>query len=452
MIIINCIRGATSRKENSAIVITRLAFANAGNTFGGIAILIMDGIHDHSRLLADSAAAALYVRTRAKDIRLLKGLDSLEVTAEKLPGGNVNFSYKIMAKGGGDWGPVEHTFFLKQAPPFVAVMPNIPLTKDRMIVEHGSYVEWAACLKGTNVENVVPEVYYFDQAEKVLISEFCEAYQELDALLASWGPWIDDVSLQNALAEASSQIGLFSGTLHSKTHAALVSGEITHRLRTQFSNEEMRNVQIEFVFEKCFRDVVDDEAKVIFSDQLMKRVNALKARYASSVCGSALCHGDMHAGSLMCNLYVSAMNPHTLKVIDPEFAVYGPPELDLGSVFSSFMLTALRFSVDAKANYKAWIAQLGNCIALIWKNYSNVMLIAGLSPRTLAQISFDAAGYASVEVIRTLLGCAGKRSTEFGNANLVERGLKMCERILLAQDSKESNQCELLLLGELERL
>ena len=61
----------------------------------------------------------------------------------------------------------------------------------------------------------------------------------------------------------------------------------------------------------------------------------------------ALCHGDLHPGSIMVN-----QDEGTVKIIDPEFAVYGPPGLDVGSLLSGFVLAAVHHAFSAQGGAK----------------------------------------------------------------------------------------------------
>merc|ERR1712238_578784 len=46
-----------------------------------------------------------------------------------------------------------------------------------------------------------------------------------------------------------------------------------------------------------------------------------------------LCHGDLHPGSVMVD-----QETGSTKIIDPEFTVYGPAGLDVGSLLSGYCL------------------------------------------------------------------------------------------------------------------
>ena len=57
----------------------------------------------------------------------------------------------------------------------------------------------------------------------------------------------------------------------------------------------------------------------------------------------SLCHGDLYPGSIMVN-----QEKGLVKIIDPEFAVYGPPGLDVGSLLSGFVLAAVHHAFSAE--------------------------------------------------------------------------------------------------------
>jgi len=119
-----------------------------------------------------------------------------------------------------------------------------------------------------------------------------------------------------------------------------------------------------------------------------------------------LCHGDCHAGSVM-------VQGGSVKVIDPEFTVYGPPGLDLGSLFSGFILAfiyhKLGLGSTGDIEPSAAAPDLLEALRLIWDRYENVLLEEGVDAAQVARIGEDAVGFAMMEVVRTSLGFAGAR-------------------------------------------
>jgi 5-methylthioribose kinase len=72
-------------------------------------------------------------------------------------------------------------------------------------------------------------------------------------------------------------------------------------------------------------------------------------------CPQALIHGDLHSGSVM----VTAADS---RVIDPEFAFYGPIGFDLGAFFANLLLSWYSqpghgTDADDRSAYRAWILE-----------------------------------------------------------------------------------------------
>jgi len=88
------------------------------------------------------------------------------------------------------------------------------------------------------------------------------------------------------------------------------------------------------------------------------QVAVLKAQYDGKdpACPCVLSHGDLHPGSVMANVASGKV-----KVIDPEFTVYAPPGLDVGSLLSGFVLAAVHHAhrpLPERAEASAAVASL----------------------------------------------------------------------------------------------
>ena len=91
-----------------------------------------------------------------------------------------------------------------------------------------------------------------------------------------------------------------------QSHAFL---DVPNILIQLFANKDMREIQLQFVFKKCFEDAqtLDGTGNAkgleLGSDgSLMHAINKLERKYSfdSQVKGDrALCHGDLHPGSGM---------------------------------------------------------------------------------------------------------------------------------------------------------
>jgi 5-methylthioribose kinase len=153
-------------------------------------------------------------------------------------------------------------------------------------------------------------------------------------------------------------------------------------------------------------------------------VSRLKLRFLGSF--EALVHGDLHTGSIM-------VTESETRVIDPEFAFYGPMGFDLGAVIGNLIMSYLasagheRSPGDRHA-FETWVLET---IENVWANFSRkfvelwrdeargdaypATLFAGhagaarLAAERLAymdRLFQDTVGFSAAKIIRRILGLA----------------------------------------------
>ena len=66
-------------------------------------------------------------------------------------------------------------------------------------------------------------------------------------------------------------------------------------------------------------------------------------------------HGDLHTGSIM-------VTAHETRVIDPEFAFYGPMGFDVGAVIANLIMSYLassghETSPGERRSFEAWVLE-----------------------------------------------------------------------------------------------
>jgi 5-methylthioribose kinase len=140
----------------------------------------------------------------------------------------------------------------------------------------------------------------------------------------------------------------------------------------------------------------------------------------------ALVHGDLHSGSVM-------VTPRDTRVIDPEFAFYGPIGFDLGAFFGNLLLSwyaqpGHASAGDDRTAYQDWILEQ---VQVFWRSfrdrflalwsesakgdaYSTTML-SGQADAALLQsarsafldsLFADMLGFGACKMIRRILGFA----------------------------------------------
>jgi len=330
-----------------------------------------------------------YLANHASDINIFP--PNATVRAKAIVGGNVNYAFCVT-----DSSEPPRSVFVKQAPEFVAIFgpDGYPLTSDRMQRERDCYVEWRSILGEETSQKYLPTLYKFDDNWMVLVMEFLNDYTLLDHELVSPKGLVVPKSISSGLGE-------FMGKTHCATHSMIISKDRKDLLTKKYENREMRDIQLEFVFTKAYKEATEEQkAGLEFDDQFLKEIGDLKAAYdgKGSEDNLALCHGDLHPGSVMVHFETGGV-----KVIDQEFTVYAPPGLDVGSLLSGYVLAAVHqaFSCNQEA-----VLSICDGAEAVWKSYKAIMEEKGLPTRI---IEVDSVGYAMAEVCRTALEFAGGR-------------------------------------------
>ena len=257
---------------------------------------------------------------------------------------------------------------------------------------------------GDEADTFLAALHYFDDENKVFVMEFLEGFLLLDEHLVS--PKLTP----NADKQIAIQMGTFMAKTHLATHSSKVSAERAAYLTTEYENRALRDIQLEYVFTKAYEETSEQTSTGFdVDDQFRSEINALKARYNGETGSNnfSLCHGDLHPGSVMVKIEDDDAN---IKVIDPEFCVYGPPGLDVGSLLSGFILAAVHHSYsdsEAETKNKA-VGSINEGIKASWDAYKSV-LSGSIASELIREIEIESVGFAVAEVCRTALGHAGIR-------------------------------------------
>ena len=340
---------------------------------------------DATILTAETVPA--YMVERAKDIGVFA--KDATLTCKAIVGGNVNYAFCVTDQATGK------SVFVKQAPEYVAIFgpDGLPLTSQRMQKEYDVYMEWKKVLGEELSKKYLPEIYLFDDKNMLFVMEFFDGFTLLDHDLVEKGVVPESIAL--GLAE-------FMGKTHAATHCTVMDPEKVKKFTESYENRAMRDIQLEFVFTKCYKEATEEQrAGLIVDEAFRNEIEKLKAAYdgrqTNDLC---LTHGDLHPGSVMVN------EKGEVKVIDPEFTIYGPPGLDVGSLLSGYVLAAVH---QAHANNPTAVKSLNQASVAVWEAYKTTMLEAGIAPEILQGIEVDTVGFTVAEVCRTALQFAGGR-------------------------------------------
>ena len=238
------------------------------------------------------------------------------------------------------------------------------------------------------------------ESHMVVIMQFLDGYDLLDHVLVHHMGGGEE---EYPTTIVGRQLGTFMGQVHALSHCSKVSDERKTYLTQHFENREMRDIQLEFVFTKCYKEATDEQrAGLDVTTEFMEQVELLKSQYNGEHAKSlVLTHGDLHPGSVMVNKDGDA------KVIDPEFTVYGPPGLDVGSLLSGYVLAAIH---QAYSDHPDAVQRIVDGAQAVWDAYAQAMKDeGGFSEDDLKDIEIETVGFTVAEVCRTALGFAGGR-------------------------------------------
>jgi len=167
---------------------------------------------------------------------------------------------------------------------------------------------------------------------------------------------------------------------------------------------------------------LDAMAHTFATDPELKiAITELKAKFLGSA--EALIHGDLHTGSIM-------VNQDETKVIDPEFAFYGPMGFDVGLLLANFFLGYYSQSGlgGNPAEYETWLleqveqiwSKFAQKFSALWDEHlqgdylparlltsdTRAQVIDRVRADYMTRLWDDTLGFAATEMIRRILGLA----------------------------------------------
>lgn len=312
-----------------------------------------------------------------------------DLYSEEIGDGNLNFVFRVTDRTKSD-----RSLVLKQAPPYIKILgPDYPLPSERLTFESRSlevYNQFAS--------DTVPTLYYFDSDAAVIAMEDLKGYNLLrDELIAG-----------NVNQTIPVLIGRFMGIVHSQTYSDHIDETLIYKYQKDFANTVMQSITADYVFTFPFNehetnfhtDGLDAAVDQLRTDQqFLKQVDELKSTFLTAQSG--LSHGDLHTGSIM-------VKDDSAKVIDSEFAFYGPVGFDIGLFWANYLLSYFSHIDNTKVQSEIKIS-----IIQIWKTYAEQFKMdLSIKAHTLQIIFHDSVGFAGLEMLRRIVGAAHVKDIE----------------------------------------
>ena len=329
-----------------------------------------------------------YLRQQHAEICMFES--DTEFRIEEIGDGNLNTVYRVS-----DAARPEQSIVLKHAPPYIKILgPDYPLSIERLTYESRALDVYDRLVSGT-----VPVQYSFDAETAVIAMEDLRDARVLR----------DDLIDGIVELRIPEQIGRFMGIVHSRTHVDNVDTETAQHYRQQFANTTMQSITADYVFTFPYTEhetnfwtsgLASDVQRLKADADFLQQAEHLKQTFLTAQQG--VTHGDLHTGSVL-------VQDNTAKVIDAEFAFYGPVGFDLGLYWANYLLSYFSH-LDALSVQSA----LKTAIVQTWDTYAAEfgMVDTESKAQTLQGIFHDAVGFAGLEMLRRLIGAAHVRDVE----------------------------------------
>lgn len=364
------------------------------------------------------------------------------LVCEEIGDGNINYVYRIFDTN------TKKSLILKQADVQTRVRPDGYLNPDRSIREAEVLKLYNECAPGFS-----PKIIYADPVMAAIIMEDIGSYSNLRTELMAGKIFY---GIEKLIARFIVDTSLPSTDL-------VLAYQKKFKAAAKFYNPDLCKITEDLVFTHPYKDVrqrnillpenADWLKKKFYEDSnLIARIAALKEKFNNYPQG--LIHGDLHSGSI----FVKNENEETkIKIIDPEFAFYGPIAYDLGNVLAHFIFAQgyAKYSplfVDEekqRTDFLSWLENAKNNLFKFFHIFAKDFLVKNIKDpiyqneifidNYIEKIKIDAASFCGTELNRRIIGSA--KTAEITNIKKIEN------RIALERDLAELG-CAMILNPE----
>jgi 5-methylthioribose kinase len=346
-----------------------------------------------------------------REINALLG-DYRQWLTREVGDGNLNLVFIVEGPKG--------SVVIKQALPYARVVgESWPMSLDRTYFEYHALTRLGARDRGR-----MPKVHWFDKTQAIIVMEHLKPHVILRKSLMAGA----------ALPSVGEHLGLYlARTLFRGSDFSMDTAEKKADLALFAGNVELSGITEDLFFTDPFHEHprnrhtagLATDAAAIRDDRDLKLASmALKAKFCGNL--QTLLHGDLHTGSIM-------VTETDSRVIDAEFAVYGPMGFDIGSLLGNFWLAYFALSAQEGnsgdiSRYGTWILDLAVTIwetfcvefSRLWR-HERAGILGGrelfeqqgdaIGPELaiqerLKEIWQDTLGFAGIEMHRRILGLA----------------------------------------------
>jgi 5-methylthioribose kinase len=384
--------------------------------------------------LMKAADAAEYARTK------LEGFGA-DLESTEIGDGNLNYIFRVVDRKSG------RSVVIKQAGDTARISADFKIATDRNRIEYDLLKLEAELAPG-----LVPQVFKYDPVM------FCCAMEDLS----------DHVIMRKALLDRvklplfADHVTTFMANTLLLTSDVVMDHKAKKRLQGGFINPDLCEITEDLVYTEPFNDLKKRNlvfgpnlgfvTRELYQDQAL-RLETAKLKFDFLTNTQCLIHGDLHTGSIF-------VRPDSTKVIDPEFAMYGPAGYDVGNVVANLVFAWANADTTiadpaARADFTGWLerilVEVVDLFQVKWRKLwaervtEPVARYPGFAEWYLGTVMRDTSGVCGHELCRRTVGLAQvKDLTSIADPARRVRAERVClslaKRCIMERDQVRTGQ------------
>lgn len=357
------------------------------------------------------------------------------LVCQEIGDGNLNYVFKVIDQSSGK------SIIIKQAGPVARISNAFKLSPDRNRIESEILK-----LQGELAPGFVPKIYSYDPIMNCCVMEDLSDHEIMRSALLK----------HKKFPLFAEHITTFLAQTLLLTSDVVLGHKEKKGFVQQFTNPELCEITEDLVYTEPFYDCEQNDVfegtREFVREQIWKdeklALETAKLKFDFMTKAQALLHGDLHTGSIF-------IKEDSTKIIDPEFAFYGPAGYDLGNVIANLIFAYVSASYriedsESKDDYLRYledtiknIVQLfGDKFLQLWdaKATERAASYSGFKEAYLDSILEDTAAVTGLELCRRVIGLAHvKDITSIANENdrvLAEKVCLTAGKIFILERSK----------------
>ncbi|MDZ5474068.1 S-methyl-5-thioribose kinase [Bacillus sp. 31A1R] len=322
-----------------------------------------------------------------------------ELTCKEIGDGNLNYVFRLVDE------KTKKSIIVKQAGPVARISDEFKLSPDRNRIE-SEILE----LQYKLAPGFVPKVYKYDPVMNCCTMEDLSDHQIMRTALMQ----------HKKFPLFAEHITTFMVNTLLLTSDIVLEHKEKKELVKNFTNPELCEITEDLVYTEPFFDCPRNDVtegtrsfveEHIWNDEQLKLETA-KLKFEFMTNAQSLLHGDLHTGSVF-------IKEDSTKVIDPEFAFFGPAGYDIGNVLANltFAYVSAKYTIEnEKLDYMNYLEDSIRDIVdlykekflMLWdeKATEKVASYKGFKEFYLDGILKDTAAVTGLELCRRIIGIA----------------------------------------------